>query len=69
MSDTQFIIRFHHRDSSVEELIRGTAADAWSDFRLFIEPDSAEIYSRIELLEYNFYEAVMYPLADITFND
>lgn len=27
--------------------------DAWTAFRLFAEPRSAEIYTRIELTEYN----------------
>lgn len=49
-----YIIRFFHNDSSeIEEQGFTTAEEAWEVFRLFAEPDSADIYSRVELAEYS----------------
>ena len=52
-----FIIRFTHREQGVsvpgsEEEFTGLP-EAWEAFRLFAEPDSAELYSEIELVELN----------------
>lgn len=61
-------MRFTHYDSSeIETQAHINAADAWNAFRLFVEPDSFEIYSRIELVEYNWTEKQEYPLAQLTF--
>ena len=57
MPTTTYIIRFAHRyrPTSVpyEEQEHTNLADAWEAYRLFAEPDSAEVYSQIELVEYN----------------
>ena len=69
MPETTFILRFTHCDSSeIEEQEHTTADTAWEAFRLFAEPDSFEIYSRIELVEYNRVEDQEYPLAQLTFH-
>ena len=52
--DLTFIIRFTHREQGIgvpgsEEEFTGLP-EAWEAFRLFAEPDSAELYSEIELI-------------------
>ena len=42
-------------------------ADAWESFRLFAEPDSAEMYSQIELVEYDYTEATERMIARTEF--
>ena len=60
MPTTTYIIRFAHRvpttTAPYEEQEHTTLATAWVSFRLFAEPDSAEVYSQIELAEYNYAE-------------
>ena len=54
MFESTFILRFTHRDcSEIEEQEHTAASTAWEAFRAFAEPDSSEIYHRIELLEYS----------------
>ena len=68
MPESTFILRFTHYDSSeIEEQEHTTAAAAWEAFRCFAEPDSFEIYTRIELTEVNFEEHQDYPLAALEF--
>ena len=61
MPTTTYIIRFAHRyrPTSVpyEEQEHTTLADAWEAYRLLTEPTSAEVYSQIELVEYDYTEA------------
>ena len=65
MSESTFILRFTHYDSSeIEEQEHTTAESAWDAFRTFAEPGSFEIYSRVE---YNWEEKQEYPLAQMTF--
>lgn len=46
------IVRFVHCDSSeIEEQGFTTREEAWEVFSLFAEEDSADIYSRVELLD------------------
>lgn len=57
LPDLTFIIRFTHREQGTgvpgsEEEFTGLP-EAWEVFRLFAEPDSAELYSGIELIELN----------------
>ena len=53
LPDLTFIIRFTHREQGVgvsgseEEFT--SLPEAWETFRMFAEPDSAELYSEIEL--------------------
>ena len=60
MPTTTYIIRFAHRvpthSAPYEEQEHTNLADAWESFRLFAEPDSAEVYSQIELVEYRYAE-------------
>ena len=61
MPTTTYIIRFAHRyrPTSVpyEEQEHTNLADAWEADRLLTEPTSAEVYSQIELVEYDYTEA------------
>ena len=66
MPESIFILRFIRRDRTcIEEQQFNHAKDAWDAFRLFAEPDSAELYARIELAEYNRIEDLEYPLAQL----
>ena len=68
MPESTFILRFTHYDSSeIEEQEHTSSSDAWEAFRAFAEPDSFEIYSRIELVEHNWEEEQEYPLVQMTF--
>ena len=71
MPTTTYIIRFAHRyrPTSVpyEEQEHANHADAWESFRLFAEPDSAEVYSQIELVEYDYTEATERMIARTEF--
>lgn len=44
-----------------------TAGEAWDAFRLFAEPDSAEIYSRITLTAFDWNTGTEKTLATLTF--
>ena len=68
MPESIFILRFIRRDRTcIEEQQFNHAKDAWDAFRLFAEPDSADIYARIELVEYNRIEGQEYPLGGMDF--
>ena len=60
MPSITYFIRFAHRvpthSAPSEEQEHTNLADAWESFRLFAEPDSAEVYSQIELIEYSYAE-------------
>lgn len=58
MPSITYIIRFLHRepespDIPYDEQEYSHNADAWEALRLFVEESSSEIYSRIELVSYN----------------
>ena len=61
MPTTTYIIRFAHRvpthSAPYEEQEHTNLADAWEAYRLLTEPTSAEVYSQIELVEYDYTEA------------
>ena len=42
-------------------------ADAFESFRLFAEPDSRWLYSRIELTEYNWEDSTDTPIVSMEF--
>ena len=68
MPESIFILRFVRHDlTGIEEQQYNHAKDAWDAFRLLAEPDSADIYARIELVEYNRIEGLEYPLARLDF--
>ncbi len=70
LPEITYFIRFHHSDKDETEIQNYTTAEeAWSDFRLFAEPDSFGIYRRLELFEFNWKEDQEYPLAQLTFCD
>ena len=58
MPEITFIIRFAHREpTDIPEVIEYTSLDAaWQAARLFAEPESSEIYTRIELIIHNWAE-------------
>ena len=50
MTTISFRITFHHRDAGTpEEQWFKDAHSAWEAFRLFAEPDSSDIYTRVDL--------------------
>ena len=71
MPTTTYIIRFAHRyrPTSVpyEEQEHTNLADAWDAYRLLTEPISAEVYSQIELVEYDYTEATERMIARTEF--
>lgn len=48
-----WIIRFHHWDGSVDEQEYSVCSLAWHSFRLFAEPDSADIYKQVDICKYD----------------
>ena len=68
MPTTSYRITFHHKDDSTpEEQWFNDAHSAWQAFRLFAEPDSFEIYPRIDLTEVNWEGHQDHPLAVMEF--
>ena len=70
MPGITYTIRFHRRDRRdgiAEEQEYIVLADAWESFRLFAEPDSAEIYSRIELIAHNWEDGTEAFIAGMSF--
>lgn len=71
MSEGTFIVRFVHRENHTsapyKEQEYTTAEAAWEAFRLFVTPDSLEIYSQVELVRYSREEEKEYPLAQLSF--
>ena len=73
MPGITYIIRFTHRGSDsgfpYEEQEHISLADAWNAFRLFAEPDSADLYSEIELIERSWEEGSERSLARLTLGE
>ena len=70
MPGITYTIRFHRRDRSdgiAEEQEYIVLAEAWESFRLFAEPDSAEIYTRIELVSFDWEAREEHPVASMDF--
>ena len=70
MPGITYIIRFHRRDRRdgiAEEQEYIVLAEAWESFRLFAEPDSAEIYTRIELVSFDWEAREEHPIASMDF--
>ena len=72
MPTTTYIIRFAHRvpttTAPYEEQEHTTLAAAWESYRLFAEPDSADLYSQIELVEYSYPEDTERLIARMEFS-
>ena len=72
MPNTTYIVRFAYRtpahSAPYEEQEYTNLATAWESFRLFAEPDSAEVYSQIELVEYSYAEDTERMIARIEFS-
>ena len=72
MPGITYIIRFHRRDwrnQPLEEQEYIALADAWESFRLFAEPDSSEMYTRIELVAHDWDARDDYPVASMDFSE
>ena len=69
MPEITYMLQFAHRDSSdIPEVIEYTALDAaWQAARLFAEPDSSEIYTRIELISHSWEDGTEALIASMTF--
>lgn len=70
MPGITYTIRFHRRDRRgciPEEQEYTVLADAWESFRLFAEPDSAEMYTRIELVSFDWEAREEHPVASMDF--
>ena len=64
-----YMLQFTHRDpTDIPEVIEYTAlAEAWKSFRLFAEPDSAEIYTRVDLIAHNWEDGTEAHVAGMSF--
>ena len=73
MPGTTYIIRFTHRTPSsgipYEEQEHIDLAQAWEAFRLFAEPDSADLYAEIELVEHSWEDDAERSLARLTLGE
>lgn len=73
MPGTTYIIRFTHRTPSsgipYEEQEHIGLAQAWEAFRLFAEPDSADLYAEIELVEHSWEDDIERSLARLTLGE
>ncbi len=69
MPEITYMLQFAHRDSSdIPEVIEYTALDAaWQAARLFAEPDSSEIYTRVELIAHSWEDGTEAHIASMTF--
>ena len=72
MPTSTYIIRFAYRapthSAPYEEQEHTNLADAWEAYRLLTEPTSAEVYSQIELVEYDYTEATERMIARMEFS-
>ena len=71
MPGITYMLRFTHRDpGDIPEAIEYIAlADAWEAFRLFAEPDSLEIYTRIDLIAHNWEDGTEAHIASMTLSE
>ena len=69
MPSITYIIRFTRREwrPGQEDQEYTSLAVAWESFRLFAEPDSAELYRRIKLIAHNWEECAESTIAAIDF--
>lgn len=70
MPEITYILRFTHRERGhiPAEEIEYTALDAaWQAARLFAEPESSEIYTRIDLIAHNWAEGTENDIFSMTF--
>ena len=69
MPGITYMLQFTHRDRrDIPETIEYIAlAEAWKAFRLFAEPDSSEIYTRIELIAHNWEDGTETHIASMDF--
>ena len=69
MPGNTYRLQFTHRDpGDIPEVIEYIVlAEAWKAFRLFAEPDSLEIYTRIELIAHNWEGGTEAHIASMSF--
>ena len=71
MPGITYMLQFTHRDhSDIPETIEYIAlSEAWEAFRLFAEPDSLEIYTRIDLIAHNWEDGTEAHIASMTLSE
>ena len=69
MPGITYMLQFTRRArENIPEVIEYTAlSEAWKSFRLFAEPDSLEIYTRIELIAHNWEDGTEAHIANMSF--
>ena len=70
MENTIYVISFHYKDpenTMLDELEYTNLQEAWKAMRIFTEPQSSEIYSRIDLLEVKFPTRIEKPISSLYF--
>ena len=69
MPGITYMLQFTHRNlRDIPETIEYIAlADAWKAFRLFAEPDSSEIYTRVELIAHGWEDGTEAHIASMAF--
>ena len=69
MPGITYMLQFTHRDRrDIPDVIEYVAlAEAWKAFRIFAEPDSSEMYTRIELIAHNWEGGTEAHIASMSF--
>ena len=69
MPGITYMLQFTRRDrENTPEVIEYIAlAEAWKAFRIFAEPDSSEMYTRIELIAHNWEDGTETHIASMDF--
>ena len=69
MPEITFMLQFTHCDpTDIPEVIEYTALDAaWQAARLFAEPESSEMYTRIDLIAHDWAECTESVIFSMTF--
>lgn len=62
-----YTLRITHRDGTHHTHDYREAQQAWVKFRAAASPSGFDLYTRVELIEFNAEEQQEYPLAELTF--
>ncbi len=74
MPGITYMLQFTHRDAgdipeTIEYIALSDAWEAWEAFRLFAEPESSEIYTRIDLIAHNWEDSTEAHIASMTLSE
>ena len=71
MPGITYMLQFTHRNlRDIPETIEYIAlSEAWEAFRQFAEPDSLEIYTRIDLIAHNWEDSTEAHIASMTLSE